>query len=84
MFGFNANIILNINDFHEFNSLRKNQLLRFYDQIEPIIGDCADAIQSAKDATKYRDYCKYSRDKSYICKKLGDIVFSATLFLDLN
>lgn len=56
MFGFNANIILNINDFHEFNSLRKNQLLRFYENIEPIIGDCADAIQSAKGATKYRDY----------------------------
>ena len=45
MFGFNANIILNINDFYEFNSLRKNQLLRFYNEIEPIIGDCKDAIQ---------------------------------------
>eukprot|EP00536_Pseudo-nitzschia_multiseries_P000059 jgi/Psemu1/321429/estExt_fgenesh1_pg.C_20043 len=56
MFGFNVNIILNINDFHEFNSLRKNQLLRFYNDIEPIIGDCTEAIQSARGATKYRDY----------------------------
>ena len=45
MFGFNANIILNINDFYEFNSLRKTQLVRFYNEIEPIIGDCKDAIQ---------------------------------------
>jgi len=59
MFGFNANIILNINDFYEFNSLRKNQLLRFYAEVEPIIGDCMDAIQKAKGATKYRDYCKF-------------------------
>lgn len=59
MFGFNANIILNINDFHEFNSLRKNQLLRFYDDVEPMISDCKEAIQSAKGATKYRDYCEY-------------------------
>ena len=62
MFGFNANIILNLNDFHEFNSLRKNQLLRFYDSIEPIISDCTDAIKSAKGSTKYRDYCKFFRD----------------------
>ena len=63
MFGFNANVIMNINDFHEFNSLRKNQLLRFYKEIEPIVGDCTDAIQLARGSTKYRDYCKYKREQ---------------------
>ncbi|VEU36574.1 unnamed protein product [Pseudo-nitzschia multistriata] len=58
MFGFNVNVILNVDDFHEFNSLRKNQLLRFYQDIEPIVGDCREALQSARGATKYRDYCK--------------------------
>ena len=56
MFGFNAGIMLNINDFHQFNSLRKNQMLRFYDDIEPMIGDCKEAIQAANGTTKYRDY----------------------------
>ena len=58
MFGFNANIMMNINDFHEFNALRKNQLLRFLGDIEPIIEGSMRAIQSAKGATKYRDYCE--------------------------
>ena len=56
MFGFNAGIMLNVNDFFEFNSLRKNQLLRFYRDLYPIIGDCSTAIQAVKKATKYRDY----------------------------
>ena len=78
MFGFNANVMMNINDFHEFNSLRKNQLLRFYGDIEPIVGDCTDAIQSAKGATKYRDYCKFKRHQC------GDSMFSCNSFLDLD
>ena len=77
MFGFNANIILNINDFYEFNSLRKNQLLRFYAEVEPIIGDCMDAIQKAKGATKYRDYCKFWYDGCWNCKKASNLFFRA-------
>jgi len=55
MFGFNAGIVFNIKDFYQFNSLRKNQLLRFYEDIYPIIGDCKEAIQAAG-ITKYRDF----------------------------
>jgi hypothetical protein len=84
MFGFNANVILNVNDFHEFNSLRKNQLLRFYDDIEPIIGDCTDAIRSAKGATKYRDYCKYQRDRCWNLREARRHYFSLLLFFRIS
>jgi hypothetical protein len=38
--------------FCEFNSLRKNQLLAFYEQIKPLISGCGAAATS----NKYRDY----------------------------
>ena len=38
--------------FAEFNALRKNQLLMFYDQLQPMMSGIKDAIQE----TKYRDY----------------------------
>jgi hypothetical protein len=58
MFGFNAGIMGSLEAFSEFNSLRKNQLLRFSVVLQPALAHCAQALSKAKDATKYRDYCK--------------------------
>ena len=51
MFGFNTGIMGSIKSFSEFNSWRKNQLLAFYQQLQPLIGGCV-----ASPLTKYRDY----------------------------
>jgi hypothetical protein len=60
MFGFNAGIMGSLEAFCEFNSLRKNQLLRFSDDdsLRPALENAAQALSKAKGATKYRDYCK--------------------------
>lgn len=58
MFGFNAGIFRDLGSFSEFNALRKNQLLRFYDSIKWAVGGCAEALSRSKAANKYRDYCK--------------------------
>lgn len=58
MFGFNAHILAGLNCFSEFNSWRKNQLLRYYDRLRRDFHGCGDAI--ATKVTKYRDYCKSS------------------------
>ena len=63
MFGFNVGIIMRLNSFCRFNSLRKNQLLAFYKVLQPLIGGCVsneiNAMTSEMDdpnADKYRDY----------------------------
>ena len=58
MFGFNAGIFRELDSFSEFNALRKNQLLRFYDMIKWAVGGCAEALSRSKGANKHRDYCK--------------------------
>lgn len=66
MFGFNAGILQGMESFCEFNSWRKNQLLRYYPELAKLIGECSAALllsnkkvtKSSKDQNKYRDYCK--------------------------
>ena len=65
MFGFNAGILQGMESFCEFNSWRKNQLLRYYTELEKLIGECSHALlaskkvtKSSKDQNKYREYCK--------------------------
>ncbi len=53
MFGFNSNITGSLGCFAEFNSLRKNQLLAFYEELEPHVSQCVSAKRSTD---KYRDY----------------------------
>ncbi len=43
MFGFNSNITGHLGCFAEFNSLRKNQLLAFYEEIQPHVRECVRA-----------------------------------------
>jgi hypothetical protein len=50
MFGFNTGIMLGLTSFSEFNSLRKNQLLGFYEELQPIITGC----DAASTTNKYR------------------------------
>ena len=64
MFGFNAGIVSGMESFSEFNSFRKNQLLRFYPRIKDYVGDCTRAVISGNKKltnksghNKYRDYC---------------------------
>jgi hypothetical protein len=52
MFGFNTAIMMGLKSFCEFNSLRKNQLLGFYNQLQPIFGGCRASMLSHT----YRDY----------------------------
>jgi hypothetical protein len=52
MFGFNTGIMMGLKSFCEFNSLRKNQLLGFYDRLQHIFGGCRRAMVDHK----YRDY----------------------------
>ena len=40
MFGFNTHVTSRLTSFSEFNALRKNQLLAFYDQIAPLLRGC--------------------------------------------
>ena len=58
MFGFNSGIFRNLESFCEFNALRKNQLLRFYESIKGAVSNCAEALSTSKAAKKYRDYCE--------------------------
>jgi hypothetical protein len=53
MFGFNTGVINQLQSFCEFNSLRKNQLLAYYEMLAPLIGDLA---LRAAGTNKYRDY----------------------------
>jgi hypothetical protein len=43
--------MIKLESFSEFNALRKNQLLVFYEQLRPLLAGCAAAAP-----TKYRDY----------------------------
>ena len=55
MFGFSTHIMKHLSSFSEFNALRKNQLLRFYEQLKPVLSGCMQTCM--KDTpTKYRDY----------------------------
>eukprot|EP00977_Amphora_coffeiformis_P007408 scaffold1600_cov179-Amphora_coffeaeformis.AAC.23 len=57
MFGFNSNIMMGLESFCEFNALRKNQLLRFYDELRGSLSGCAETIMNGSPpVTKYRDY----------------------------
>ena len=51
MFGFNSRMLIQLRSFFEFNSLRKNQLLAFYDKMMPIISN-----SSPSTTNKYKDY----------------------------
>lgn len=55
MFGFNAIIISSLKNFCEFNALRKNQLLRFYDDLRETLTGITSALE--KTENQYRDYC---------------------------
>lgn len=50
MFGFNTYIMKKISGFNEFNSLRKNQLLAFYEDLRPVVS------KRFTGTNKYRDY----------------------------
>ena len=52
MFGFNSGIMSGLKCFCEFNALRKNQLLAFYEQLNSIITNC----EAVATTNKYRDY----------------------------
>lgn len=70
MFGFNSGILHGLENFSEFNALRKNQLLRFYRELQPAVADCGPALKMAKNATKYRDYCEsIDIGLSFLCSK---------------
>ena len=57
MFGFNAGILRKLRSFCEFNALRKNQLLAFYDDLRPIVGTLLRKRGVSPSPTnKYRDY----------------------------
>ena len=51
MFGFNSRMLIQLQSFAEFNSLRKNQLLRFYRKIKPILNSHGEVGRSTN---KYR------------------------------
>ena len=55
MFGCNANTMMDISSFSEFNSWRKNQLLAFYERIQGRIGNLVEEI-GQEGLSKYRDY----------------------------
>jgi hypothetical protein len=56
MFGFNSNVMGSLSSFCLFNSFRKNQLLRFYRDIEPALRDLPAALARAGGQKEYRDY----------------------------
>ena len=53
MFGFNTGFTKELASFAEFNALRKNQLLGFYEQLQPLLSQCTSARRTSN---KYRDY----------------------------
>jgi hypothetical protein len=56
MFGWNSVILQSIESFCEFNSLRKNQLLRFYEVLAPYLSNVVDSFSTKHRSTKYREY----------------------------
>ena len=56
MFGFNSRMLIQLQSFAEFNSLRKNQLLTFYPKIKPILTNFGDDRDGKRSINKYRDY----------------------------
>ena len=56
MFGFNSRMLIQLQSFAEFNSLRKNQLLTFYNKIKPILTNFGDDRDGKRSINKYRDY----------------------------
>ena len=57
MFGFNTGITGRIGQFCELNALRKNQLLRFYEELEGLFrAGAKDGRHVVASGTKYRDY----------------------------
>ena len=56
MFGFNSGIMRRLSCFSEFNALRKNQLLGFYEELKPLLRACEEALSRGSGMTKYRDY----------------------------
>jgi len=59
MFGCNAVSMFGIVSFCEFNSWRKNQLLKFYQSMQGRISNLVEVLSQTK-KTKYRDYCKFN------------------------
>jgi hypothetical protein len=53
MFGFNTGITAGLDSFCAFNALRKNQLLAFYEQLQPLFSESTAARRAT---SKYRDY----------------------------
>ncbi|CAE8670279.1 unnamed protein product [Polarella glacialis] len=53
MFGFNTGVTRTLRSFCEFNALRKNQLLAFYEELRPAVGRKTAVPGSTN---KYRDY----------------------------
>jgi len=53
MFGFNTGMLMRLQCFPQFNALRKNQLLAFYDKIAPIVRS---RLDSPSESNQYRDY----------------------------
>ena len=51
MFGFNTGIMRKVGGFNEFNTLRKNQLLAFYEMLKPVVGKRGRPLTN-----KYLDY----------------------------
>ncbi len=56
MFGWNSAILHSLESFCDFNSLRKNQLLRYYDYIKPHLLALVNTFPSFKKGNKYREY----------------------------
>jgi hypothetical protein len=56
MFGWNSVILHSIENFCEFNSLRKNQLLHYYEALAPYLRDVVDSLPTKQHRTKYREY----------------------------
>lgn len=59
MFGFNSNMLASLENFAQFNSLRKNQLLRYTSVLKESLGGCATALNSVPTSNLYRDYCTF-------------------------
>ena len=51
MFGFNTGVLKQLNSFCEFNALRKNQLLAFYEELKDVV-----QFRRGTGDNKYRDY----------------------------
>lgn len=56
MFGWNSVIMHSLENFCEFNSLRKNQLLHHYQALAPYLQGVVEDCARNRKATKYREY----------------------------